>query len=187
MLTRRAVFGFSAVLLMALTAVGVFRAAAQETVKKNERWLHVRVERGGDDAAMVRVNVPLKMAERVLAAMLPEGKLKLGEEPELFAVLASVRYMEDNEYVTVDSVHGSIRVAKERGYLVVEGVEMAKSGMVLDIKIPFHVVEVMISEKGDEVDVLAGLRALSEHDDLLVKAYDEQTLVSVWIDNDKKS
>ena len=194
MLTRlfsqRAVFGFSAVLLIALTAVGAFRATAvraEEATKESERWLHVRVEKGGDDAAMVRVNVPLKMAERVLAAMLPEGKLKLDKEPELFAVLASVRYMEDNEYVTVDSVHGSIRVAKEHGYLVVEGMEIGKRGKILDIKIPFHVLEVMISEKGDEVDVLAGLRALGKNDDLLVKAYDATTLVSVWIDNEKKS
>ncbi len=190
MFSRRAVFGFPAVLLIALIAFGAFRATAvraEEATKANERWLHVRVEKGGDDAARVRVNVPLKMAERVLAAMLPEGKLKLDKEPELLAVLMSVRTMEDNEYVTVDTVQGSIRVAKERGYLVVEGVEMAKSGKVLDVKIPFHVVEVMIPEKGDEVDVLAGLRALGEHDDLLVKAYDATTLVSVWIDNEKKS
>ena len=128
---------------------------------------------------MVRVNVSLKMAERVLAAMLPEGKLKLDKEPELLAVLMSVR--------TMDTVEGSICVPKEHGYLVVEGMEIGKRGKILDIKIPFHVVEVMIPEKGDEVDVLAGLRALGEHDDLLVEAYDATTLVRVWIDNEKKS
>ncbi len=126
MLTRRAVCGFPAVLLIAFGAFRATAVRAEGATKATERWLHVRVEKGGDDAAMVRVNVPLKMAERVLAAMLPEGKLKLDKEPELLAVLMSVRTMEDNEYVTVDTVEGSIRVPKEHGYLVVEGMEIGK-------------------------------------------------------------
>lgn len=168
-------------LLLFLLVGSVTLAAA------DERWLHIRVDKAGDDAAMVRVNVPLKMAEKVLAAMLPDGKVKLGDDPALRAVLAAVRTMEDAEYVTVDTVQGTVRVAIEKGYLIVEGVSVENSPKMIDIKIPFSIVETLVSTEGNELNVLAAFREFNSIDEVFIKAYDDSSLVSVWIDSESSS
>ena len=176
----------TSLLLFLLVGSGTLAAA-------DERWLHIRVDKAGDDAAMVRVNVPLKMAEKVLTAMLPDGKVKLGDDPALRAVLEAVRTMEDAEYVTVDTVQGSVRVAKEKGYLIVEGVSVENSPRMppmpkmIDIKIPFSIVETLVSTEGNELNVLAALQEFNSMEEVFIKAYDQSSLVSVWIDSESSS
>ncbi len=170
----------SSLLLFLLVGSGTLAAA-------DEPWLHIRVDKAGDDAAMVRVNVPLKMAEKVLTAMLPDGKVKLGDDPALRAVLEAIRTMEDAEYVTVDTVHGTVRVAKEKGYLIVEGVAMENSPKMIDVKIPFSIVETLVPAKGNELNVLAAFREFNAIDEVFIKAYDDSSLVSVWIDSESSS
>lgn len=170
----------SSLLLFLLVGIGTLAAA-------DERWLHIRVDKAGDDAAMVRVNVPLKMAEKVLTAMLPDGKVKLGDDPALRAVLEAVRTMEDAEYVTVDTVQGTVRVAKEKGYLIVEGVSVENSPRMIDVKIPFSIVETLVSTEGNELNVLAAFREFNSMEEVFIKAYDKSSLVSVWIDSESGS
>ena len=176
----------TSLLLFLLVGSGTLAAA-------DERWLHIRVDKAGDDAAMVRVNVPLKMAEKVLTAMLPDGKVKLGDDPALRAVLEAVRTMEDGEYVTVDTVQGTVRVAKEKGYLIVEGVSVENSPRMppmpkmIDVKIPFSIVETLVPAKGNELNVLAAFREFNSMEEVFIKAYDKSSLVSVWIDSESSS
>ena len=168
-------------LLLFLLVGSVTLAAA------DERWLHIRVDKAGDDAGMVRVNVPLKMAEKVLMAMLPDGKVKLGDDPALRAILEAVRTMEDADYVTVDTVRGTLRVAKESGYLIVEGVGVEDSPKMIDVKIPFSIVETLVPAGGDELNVLAAFREFNSMDEVFIRAYDKSSLVSVWIDSESSS
>ena len=170
----------SSLLLFLLVGSGTLAAA-------DERWLHIRVDKAGDDAGMVRVNVPLKMAGKVLTAMLPDGKVKLGDDPALRAILEAVRTMEDADYVTVDTVRGTVRVAKESGYLIVEGVGVEDSPKMIDVKIPFSIVETLVPAEGNELNVLAAFREFSSMDEVFIKAYDKSSLVSVWIDSESSS
>ena len=168
-------------LLLFLLVGSVTLAAA------DERWLHIRVDKAGDDSGMVRVNLPLKMAEKVLTAMLPDGEVKLGDDPALRAILEAVRTMEDADYVTVDTVRGTLRVAKESGNLIVEGVGVEDSPKMIDVKIPISIVETLVPAGGNELNVLAAFREFNSMDEVFIKAYDKSSLVSVWIDSESSS
>jgi len=173
-----------------------------------ERWVHIRVVENGEDGERVRVNVPLSLAEKVLptikADRLCNGKVKVRnhdfDEIDLHALLEAVRTAQDNEFVTVESKHENVRVAKSGGFLLIKvreshyhgketGNREAKPGEekrveTVDIKIPFTVVNALLSGDKDELDVLAAVRALREFDDLeLVTVNDDSSTVRIWVDS----
>jgi len=172
-----------------------------------ERWVHIKVVEAGEDGERVRVNIPLSLAEKVLPAIkadkLREGKVKVQchelDEIDLRALVEAVRTAEDNEYVTVESKHENVRVAKSGGFLLVKVSEAAheakkaataqkaaekKPGSTVDIKIPFTVVNALLSGEKDELNVLAAVRALNEYGDIeLVAVNDESSTVRIWVDS----
>jgi len=176
-----------------------------------ERWVHVRVVENGEDGERVRINVPLSLAEKVLptikADRLCAGKVKVRnhdfDEIDLHALLDAVRTAQDNEYVTVESKHENVRVAKSGGFLLIKVRESHHHGKAtgktesrpgatgeekrvetVDIKVPFTVVNALLSGEKDELDVLAAVRALSEFDNLeLVTVNDESSTVRIWVDS----
>ncbi len=168
-----------------------------------ERWVHVKVSETGEDGERVRVNIPLSLAEKILptinAHKLHDGKVRVDEhdfkEVDLRALLDAVRTAQDNEYVTVESKHENVRVAKSGGFMLVKVRETphpskkeketgaAPKVHTVDVKIPFTVVNALLSGEKDELDLLAGLRALGQYDNLeLVTVNDEDSSVRVWID-----
>jgi len=169
-----------------------------------ERWVHVKVVEANEDGERVRINIPLSLAEKVLptikADKLRNGKLKLDDEAfdrvDLRGLLEAVRTAQDNEYVTVESRHENVRVAKSGGFLLVKvretrdwGKKAAKAAEsepfeTVDIKIPFTVVNALLSGDKDELDLLAAVRALSEYPDLeLVTVNDQSSTVRIWTDS----
>jgi len=169
-----------------------------------DQWVHIKVVETGEDGERVRVNIPLSLAEKVLptinANKFCHGKVKVDNlninEVDLRALLEAVRTAQDNEYVTVDSKHENVRVAKSGGYLLIKVRETqepkekgakpegAKAVSTVDGKVPFSVVSSLLSGEKDELDVVAALRALGEYPDLdLVKVEDGSSTVRVWIDS----
>ncbi len=168
-----------------------------------ERWVHVKVNETGEDGERVRVNFPLSLAEKILptinAHKLHNGKVTVDEhdfkEVDLRALLDAVRTAQDNEYVTVESKHENVRVAKSGGFMLIKVRETPhpskkekESGATpkvhtVDVKIPFTVVNALLSGEKDELDLVAGLRALGQYDNLeLVTVNDEDSSVRIWID-----
>jgi len=158
------------------------------------------------DGEMVRVNLPMSVAEKVLPAIrahkLSEGKIRLRElrihDVDVRAILEAVKGSPDGEFVTVESKKAgrneNVRVAKQGGYLLVKVREQKKMGTpdafeeTVDIKIPMTVVEAMLSGGPDEIDVLAGLRALRAHGDAELITVKERTqTVRIWIDRKNTS
>lgn len=163
-----------------------------------DRWLHVRVVDTGAGGESVRVNLPLALVEKVLPAIkahrLAHGKVKLNEfslhEMDIRGVLEAVRNTRDGEFVTVQGKRQDVRVAKQAGYLLVEvrerrdGQEREK----VDIKLPFTVVEALLSGGQDELDVAAAVRALAAHGDAeLVRVQDRHNTVRIWVDSKNSS
>jgi hypothetical protein len=129
------------------------------------------------------------------------------------AVLEAVRSSKDGEFVTVNGKDGEdVRVAKQAGFLVVHvtdttghlahhhhvnkddddkkqdenaGKTAAKSSVShVEVKIPLSVVDALLSAGKDEIDLVAGLRALSSQGDTeLVSVKDEENTVRVWVDS----
>jgi hypothetical protein len=161
----------------------------------SERWLHVRVEQAATEdqaAETVRVNLPLRVAEKILPAIhadkLQEGRIRLRHGHmhgvDLRAVLEAIQELGDGEFLTVQSDDANVRVAKQGGYLLVSVDEQTGDAEKVDVKLPFTVVEALLSGEKDELNVLAAIQALSEHqDDALVTVQSEREMVRVWIDS----
>jgi hypothetical protein len=192
-MNRKAWSGFGAVAVLA-SVILLMGAQGQQP----EQWLHVRVDDTSAKGEMVRVNLPLSVAEKVLPAIrahkLEEGKIKLSdfrvEDVDIRTILAAVKDSADGEFVTVESKRENVRVAKQGGYLLVKVLEHKKAGTAeeftetVDIKVPMTVVEAMLSAGPDELDVLAAIRALRNHGDAeLVTVKERNQTVRIWIDS----
>ncbi len=189
--------------LMGLFVMAAFSATALAA----ERWIHVKVDETGEDGERVRVNIPLSLAEKVLptihADKLHEGKVRVDDHTfkdiDLRALVEAVRTAQDNEYVTVESSHENVRVAKAGGFLLIKVRETPRKGAkakegkeavekkaehTVDVKVPFPVVNALLSADRDELDVLAAVRALKESGDVeLVSVNDESSRVRIWVDS----
>ncbi len=159
----------------------------------HDRWLHVRVTNPGSKDESVRVNVPLELAEKVLPSInqnrLHNGRVKFDDVDchgvDVRALLDAVRTSKDGEFVTVQSKDSDVRVAKQNGYLFVHVLEKnhPKKSQV-EVKVPMKVVDALFSAGKDELDLVAGLRALSAQGDTeLVSVKDEENTVRVWLDS----
>jgi len=181
-----------------------FAANAQTNAASNDRWLHVRVISSDNKSETVRVNVPLELAEKVLPAInkdrLHNGKITIDrhemEGVDCRALLAAIKDTKDGEFVTVQSHDADVRVAKQAGYMLVHVTEKrwnedkdSKDGKMteksrVEVRVPMKVVEALFSAGKDELDVLAALRALSQHGDTeLVSVKDGNDTVRVWMDS----
>ena len=180
--------------------VSIFAFAA--LAMSADRWIHIRVIESGPDGDRVRINIPLSLAEAVLPTIkvdkLCEGKVKVEghafDQVDLRALLEAVRKAQDNQYVTVESNHENVEVAKAGEFLLIkvhedgEGAGTAtqarKTASTVNIKIPFKVANALLSGRNDELDVLAAVRALDEYPNLeLVTVKDGNDNVRIWVDS----
>jgi hypothetical protein len=159
----------------------------------HDRWLHVRVANPGRNEETVRVNVPLELAEKVLPTInkdrLHSGRVRFDDIDchgvDLRALLDAVRTSKDGEFVTVQSKDSDVRVAKRNGTLFVHVFEKNRpKKSEVEVKVPMRVVDALFSAGKDELDLIAGLRALSlQGDTELVSVKDEENTVRVWLDS----
>ena len=164
-----------------------------------DQWIHVRVISTGSKGETVRINVPMSFAEAVLPSLcaekLREGKMKFGgkiDDVDLRAVFQAVRDSPDNEFVTVEKADESVRVAKAGGNLLIK-VRQKHAGKNednenVDIKVPLTVVQALLSGNKSELDVLAGIRALSAQGNMeLVTVNGQSETVRIWTDTRNSS
>jgi hypothetical protein len=159
----------------------------------HDRWLHVRVTNPGRNEESVRVNVPLELAEKVLPTInkdrLHSGRVRFDDIDchgvDLRALLDAVRTSKDGEFVTVQNKDSDVRVAKRNGTLFVHVFEKNRpKKSEVEVKIPMRVVDALLSAGKDELDLVAGLHALSAQGDTeLVSVKDEENTVRVWLDS----
>ncbi len=159
-----------------------------------DQWLHVKVEGSGNEK--VRVNIPLSMVEKVLPALhvdrLRDGRLHIEKQDmnvDLHQLFDALKTSPDNEFVSVQNDKEDVRVAKSKGNLVVR-VRDGKGSKHenVDVTIPMPVVEALLSGGKDELNLLAGIRALSAQGDItLVTVTDNRESVRVWIDSKNRA
>jgi len=164
-------------------------ALSASVATASDLWLHVRVEDHGGRPENVSVNVPLSLVESLLPLIeideLQNGRLRLDdmdiEGLDLPELLNALRDAPDADYVRVQGDGEEVRVAKEDGYVLIDVDE--DRGDHVRVRIPLDVVEAMMQGGNDEIDILAGLRALANHvgeDLVVVEGRDES--IRVWID-----
>ena len=182
-----------------IAVITVFSLAGWAGAADN-RWLHVRVEESGPEGELVRINLPLSLAEKVLPAInhkqLRGGKVKVKEakfeDVDLRAILDALRTAPENEFITIQSTKQNVRVAKAGGNLLVKvretkGKEKPETENV-EVSIPFPVVDALLSGGKDELDLLAAVRALGTVGDMtLVTVDDSKNKVRIWVDSQNTS
>ncbi|MGH9514745.1 MAG: hypothetical protein ACRD3P_03590 [Terriglobales bacterium] len=171
----------SAILLTATLAL-----AASAT-----RYLHVKVT-NPTSHELVRVNVPLALAEKVIPAInhgdLRDGKVRIGnmhaDEVNVRAILDALKTAPEGEFVTVQNTGDDVRVAKEHGQVVVHVIDK-NSKETVDVTVPWDVVEALVSNTADDqLNVEAAIKALQNvSDTTLVRVSGSDENVRVWIDS----
>jgi hypothetical protein len=183
--------------MLALTPIaGVAQSSSGKSAEpaRQDRWLHIRVDNPDSKEETVRVNVPLELAEKVLPTInrdrLQSGRVKVDEFDchgvDLRALLDAVRTSKDGEFVTVQNKDSDVRVAKQNNYFLVHVVDKnhASKKSRVEVKIPMKVVDALFSGAKDELDLVAGLRALSAQGDTeLVSVKDDENTVRIWLDS----
>ncbi len=163
-------------------------AALAAPASAGERWLHVRVRGSGGEAGSINVNVPLDAVQGLLPLVasggLTGGLLHLdglAGEVDVREVLSALRDTPDSVFVTVNDGDETIRVATERGRLVVH---VDGGGEKVRLRIPLAVAEALVGTDPQAWDVAAALRALEafEGEDLVVVESEEES-VRVWVDS----
>ena len=158
-----------------------------------ERWLHVRVDNQTAKGEMVRINLPLELAEKVLPTIkndkLRDGKIRLNDVTvngvDLRGMLAAVRTSKDGEYVTIQGQDGEVRVFKKAGYIEAH-INKKRDGerTRVEVRVPLSVVDALLSAGENELNLVAAVRALSKYGDTeLVTVKDENSTVRVWLDS----
>ena len=165
--------------------LAAFPAAARD------RWLHVKIEQTKDEPQTVRVNLPLALIESAIPLLESEqfdgSKIKIGDESwdkaRLKTLWDEVKRAEGGEYVTVESGSESVRVAKIGDLLTIKVRDSRRGEGKVDVKIPLAVVDALLSGSGDQLNIVAAVRALgSRGDGQLVAIDDDSSVVRVWID-----
>jgi hypothetical protein len=156
------------------------------------RWLHVRVQDHDEDGEFVAVNVPLELVGALLPTIETDefrgGKIVIDDddfdEIDLRAALKALRDTPDGEYVTVRSRDENVRVAKERGFFLIDAED--DGGDRVRIRMPLEVVDAMLGSGRNEIDVMAALDVLADsgNGDLITVESDDSH-VRVWIDSNQ--
>lgn len=176
--------------LAAAALIALF-AATGAAVADNDLWLHVAVDEGAE-GARVRVNLPLSMAETAVG-MIPADEMRHGRVrfedtditvAELRRLWRELQDAPDATFVEVEESDQQVFVSKSGGYFLVRAFENRGEGrQQVDVKIPAPVVDALLSGEGEELDVLAAVRALAAHGTgELVTVDDDETRVRVWVD-----
>jgi hypothetical protein len=186
-----------ALALMPISGSAQNSAKSSDTASR-DRWLHVRVDNPDSKDEIVRVNIPLELAEKILPTIdkdqFHQGHVKIDHFDcngvDFPALMSAVRDAKDGEFVTVQSKEQEVRVAKQNNYFLVHVVDKEGSKnkdakhSTVEVKIPMKVVDALFSGKKDEVDLVAGLHALAlQGDTELVSVKDHDQTVRVWLDS----
>jgi hypothetical protein len=177
--------------LLTLVVAGTAIFASAVLASTPVRYLHVRVT-GIKAHELVRVNVPLTLAEQVIPAInhgkLRDGKVQIGgfhaDDINLKMILDALKTTPEGELVTVQEPDSNVRVAKEHNQLVVHVVDK-KGKENVDVTIPWEVAQALASDTDEnQLNIEAGIKALETAGDVtLVAVSGNDETVRVWVDS----
>jgi len=156
-----------------------------------DHWLHVRVSENDNDGEQVSVNIPLSVVLAILPAIETDdfrgGRIKLDsgqiEGIDLHEILKAFRESPDANFVTIDGGDEQVRVSKERGMLLVN---VDGDDETIRVRLPLEVVEALLGSGDDELDLMAALNVLADHDGDIVSVESDDESIRVWIDGDSE-
>ena len=161
----------------------------------------------------MKINLPLTMLAKLAGAIDLEGidnhtfrhgRIRIDDADidhvDLRAMWNAVKEADDMEFVSIESTHENVTVAKDQGYLLVrvrsdrdDDDEEAddddrRRGERVNVRVPMAVVDALLSAGEKELDLQAALMALAESGEgELVVVEDGDSSVRIWIDDSNTS
>ena len=165
-------------------AFAAFPALAQE-----RPWLHVQVE-DDDDNTKVELNLPLaavealgdSLGEKIFDEMAHEWEHDSDVDVDAEDLRAFWQSLRDNPgaWMTIDEEDGgNLRARMDGNEVRIEG--SGDDGS-LDIRFPVTFGDALFGDEGDDPDLGAAIRALADHDDVLVSVGGDDGRVRIWIE-----
>jgi len=160
---------------------------------QSKEWLHIHVNDPVKEET-VRINVPFAMMETLLPMVqensVHNGKIHFDDKniskAELKKLWSSIKQEGDTDYMTIEKPGEKVTVSMQGKYFVVQTNE--NSNKSVDIKIPASVMDAMLAGDGDELDLVAAVKALKESGTKeIISVKDHQSTVRVWIDSEKQA
>jgi hypothetical protein len=157
-------------------------------------WLHVFVDEQGEGREKVRINVPFDLLESIVEIIDEEefsgGRVSLDDSDldaaEVRALLRAVGEAEEGEYVTVEREDEEVRVAKKGDFVHVrvrDRQEASRGDEEVDIRVHRTVLDALAAGEGEDLDVLAAIRALgASGGGELLTVNDGSSSVRIWVD-----
>jgi len=154
-------------------------------------WVHVHVEDSAKEER-VKINLPLSVIEAMLPMIEEEqirkGSLRINDHDlrveDLRKMWNEIRDEGDMDFVTVEGREGNFSMKIQGNYLLVQPDDKSKGHKKVDIRLPLQVVDAMLSGKGNELNLTAGIKALRDSGVKdIITVNDEDTSVRVWIDD----
>ena len=166
-------------------------AAAQDAAP--QPWLHVQITGEDDGAENVSVNVPLSVAEPMLALVphriLSDGQLSLAGRDLPINVAAmrdlwrALMEVGDTEFVTVEGGDETVRIARAGDQITVQVEERNEEGNeTVDVQLPIVVVDALFSGDSETLNVRAAVERLGELRGDIVRVSEDERQIRVWID-----
>ena len=166
----------------------VLGLAALPAFGQERPWLHVSVE-DGDDNTRVEVNLPFaavealgdSLAGRIVAEIEMEWDHETDMDVDADDLRALWKSLRDNPgaWVTLEEEDGgNLRARMDGDEIRIEG---AGDDGALDVRLPVAFGDALFGEGDEEPDLAAAIRALADHDDVLVSVGGDEGRVRVSI------
>jgi hypothetical protein len=150
-------------------------------------WLHVRVEEP-KKRSRVHLNLPMPAVEAALKAapdsIAVDGGIPLGGDMNLDRFRRLWKDLEtavDAEIVKVERGDARLNISKRGGRLLIHLRDDSESKTV-DVDLPGAVVDALFSGAGQALDIRAAVAHLGAVRGDVVRAYDRNSTVRIWID-----
>ncbi len=181
-------FWSASLLAIMLLFVGAGATVGTQAQQAGEPWIHLHIDREGDD--QVTLNLPLAAIEaaRALAptSIVENGQLQLGQEHEvpvaaIRAMWQELRGVGDVEFATIQHEGNDVRIAREGDTILVR-VSEGDTDEDVRVEVPVPVVDALLSGDGDMLNIRAAIQELSTMRGEMVRVIEANNNIRVWID-----
>ncbi|MEE2965455.1 MAG: hypothetical protein VX427_15095 [Acidobacteriota bacterium] len=180
---------FASLLAVIMMVVGFGATVGTQAAQQGpESWIHIEIDREGDDH--VNLNLPLAAIEAALAlapeSIVRDGQLQLGQQQVPVAVIRGMwqelRSVGDAEFATIQHEGNNVRIAREGETILVRVSSEDDDGEDVRVEIPVPVVDALLSGDGDMLNIRAAIQELSTMRGEMVRVIAANNNIRVWID-----
>jgi hypothetical protein len=183
-------FWSASLLAIMVMFVGVGASVGTQAQQASEPWIHVQIDRDGDDH--INLNLPLAAIEAAIAlapsSIVENGQLQLGQDHEvpvaaIRGMWEELRSVGDAEFATIQHEGNDVRIAREGDTILVRVSEEGDDDDAdVRVEIPVPVVDALLSGEGDMLNVRAAIQELSTMRGEMVRVIEANNNIRVWID-----